>query len=80
MIYDYETHKHKMQLAAAERAIAEIARKNFTTVNEVRQSIADAIEAAFNKPNGKELFSKIPSEAEIPTPEEFIAWAGARIV
>lgn len=80
MIYDFGTHKRRLELAAAECAIAEIAHKNCTTEKEVRQAISAAIEAAFHKPNGKELFSKIPREGEIPTPEEFIAWAGAQII
>lgn len=80
MIFDLASCKRRLELTAAERAIAEIARKNNTTVKEVRESIAAAIEEAYNKPNGKELFSKIASVNEIPTPEEVIAWATAQIV
>lgn len=80
MIYDFSVHKRRMELAAAERAIVVLAQRKHTTVSEVRESITAAIEAAFAKPNGKVLFSRIPSKNEIPTPEEFIAWAGAQIL
>jgi len=58
----------------AGKAIAETAKQNGVSVNEIREEIQKAINEGMKSsdPQVKEMWKNIPRKGEIPTPEEFI--------
>ena len=81
MIFDLQKFRKEQEMAAAKRAIAEVARRERTTIEDVRAAMTEAIMEAYNSPDPvvKARWAQIPCEGEIPTPEELIIWAGKRI-
>ena len=81
MLFDFGKKRREMEMASARRAIAEVARREGKTIEEVRASMIEAIEEAYKTPdpNAQALWAQIPREGEIPTPEELIIWAGKRL-
>lgn len=66
----------KRKIESAKRAIEEIARKNNTTVDEVRLQIKVAMINGLvsEDPKIKAFWKSVPKEGEVPTPEELIAY------
>lgn len=66
----------KKKIDGAKRAIEQIAKKNHTTVEEVRLQIkVSMINGLVSEdPKIKAFWQSIPCEGEIPTPEELIAY------
>lgn len=66
----------KRKIDSAKRAIAQIAIKNHTSVDEVRLQMKVAmINGLVSKDlKTKAYWQNIPCEGDIPTPEEFIAY------
>lgn len=59
----------------------EIARKERKTVAQVRADMAEAMMSGWNNPDPqvREMWKQIPSEGDMPTPEEMIVWAKHRV-
>ena len=74
-------HQEKWDMEFARRAIEGVAHKEKLTVEEVRSSMMEAIEAAFNTSNlvAQAQWAQIPCEGEIPTPEEVIIWVSKQL-
>lgn len=68
-----------MKLAC--RTIAEVARKEHKSIEEIRCAIMEAIQAGMGsaEPDVQAMWKKVPCKADIPTPEELIIWANKRI-
>ena len=73
--------QREAELAAARRAIEEVARREHKTVENVRADMIEAMTEGFNSkdPAVRAMWAQIPCEGEIPTPEELIAWVGKRL-
>lgn len=80
MLHLFDFQK-KQDMASARRAIEGVARKEGLTVEEVRASMMEAIEEAFNNPDPEvqARWTMIPREGKIPTPEELIIWVGKQL-
>ena len=81
MIFNLQRFQKEQDMAAAKRAIAEVARREGTSIEEVRAAMMEAIEEAYKStdPVVKARWAEIPREGEIPTPEELIIWVGKRL-
>ena len=81
MLFDFNKKRRELEMESAKRAIAEVARREGKTIEEVRASMIEAIEEAYKTPDlsAQALWATIPREGEIPTPEELIIWVGKRI-
>lgn len=68
-------------LKAARDIIKQVALKEGVTEAEVRREMTTAIMVAWSNPDPqvREMWSRIPCEGEIPTPEEFILWAAVEV-
>jgi len=80
MLHLFDSQK-KRDMESARRAIEGVALKEGLTVEEVRASMMEAIEEAFNSPDPivQARWAQIPREGDIPTPEELIIWVGKRL-
>lgn len=67
------TREEKGRAAAA---IGQIAAENHTTVEDVRRSLKELIDAALADPDPtvQAWWATCPREGERPTPEEFLIW------
>ena len=76
MLYLDTENIHYPKTATARRAIIEVARRREKSVAEVRELMVEAIADAFHTPDPavQALWSQIPHNGDIPTPEEFILW------
>ncbi len=65
----------------ARRTIAEVARKEHKSIEEIKCAIMEAIQAGMGSadPAVQAMWKKVPCKADIPTPEELIIWAYKRI-
>lgn len=81
MVLSFKKARREAELAAARRAIEEVARREHKTVEEVRADMTEAMLEGWNSsdPAARALWQTIPCEGEMPTPEELIAWAGKRL-
>lgn len=81
MVLSFKNARREAELAAARRAIEEVARREHKTVEEVRADMTEAMLEGWNSsdPAARALWQTIPCEGEMPTPEELIAWAGKRL-
>lgn len=81
MALSFKKARREAELAAARRAIEEVARREHKTVEEVRADMTEAMLEGWNSsdPAARALWQTIPCEGEMPTPEELIAWAGKRL-
>lgn len=81
MVLSFKKARREVELAAARRAIEEVARREHKTVEEVRADMTEAMLEGWNSsdPAARALWQTIPCEGEMPTPEELIAWAGKRL-
>lgn len=81
MVLNFKKARREAELAAARRAIEEVARREHKTVEEVRADMTEAMLEGWNSsdPAARALWQTIPCEGEMPTPEELIAWAGKRL-
>ena len=81
MLFDFNKKRRELEMESAKRAIAEVARREGKTIDEVRASMIEAIEEAYKTPDpsAQALWATIPREGEIPTPEELIIWVGKRL-
>lgn len=81
MIFDFSKKRRELDMASAKRALAEVARCEGITIEEVRAAIIESIEEAYHTsdPTAKALWAQIPCEGEVPTPEELIIWVGKRL-
>lgn len=81
MVLSFNKARREAELAAARRAIEEVARREHKTVEEVRADMTEAMLEGWNSsdPAARALWQTIPCEGEMPTPEELIAWAGKRL-
>lgn len=68
-------------LKAAKDIIKQVARNNGVSEEEVRAEMKAAMMAGWNNPDPKvrELWSSIPCEGKMPTPEELIIWAAIEV-
>ena len=81
MVLSFKKARREAELAAARRAIEEVARREHKTVEEVRADMTEAMLEGWysSDPAARALWQTIPCEGEMPTPEELIAWAGKRL-
>lgn len=81
MVLSFNKARREAELAAARRAIEEVARREHKTVEEVRADMTEAMLEGWNSSElaARALWQTIPCEGEMPTPEELIAWAGKRL-
>lgn len=68
-------------LKAAKGIIKELALKEGISEAEMRREMTTTMMVAWNSPDPKirEMWSRIPCEGEMPTPEEFILWAAVEV-
>lgn len=68
-------------LKAAKDIIKQVARNNGVSEEEIRAEMKAAMMAGWNNPdpNVREMWSRIPCEGEMPTPEELIIWAAIEV-
>ena len=78
MVIELLKARREAELAAARRAIEEVARREHKSVEEVRADMIEAMTEGFNSKNpaARAMWAQIPCEGEMPTPEELIAWVG----
>jgi len=71
-----DKQQSKQAIAAAQAAIAEVARQNGKTVPEIREAIEHAIAEAISNPDPsiQQQWKQIPCQGPTPSPEELIAW------
>ena len=81
MVFNLQQFRRDQEMASAKRAIAEVAKKEGTSIENVRAAMMEAIEVAYRTadPTARALWADIPCEGEIPTPEELIIWVGKRL-
>ena len=81
MVIELLKARREAELAAARRAIEEVARREHKSVEEVRADMIEAMTEGFNSKNpaARAMWAQIPCEGEMPTPEELIAWVGKRL-
>ena len=81
MVIEMLKAQREAELAAARRAIEKVARREHKAVEEVRADMIEAMSEGFNSkdPSARAMWTQIPCEGEMPTPEELIAWVGKRL-
>ena len=81
MLLDFQKIMQAQDMLSAKRAIAEVARQEGTTVEDVRAAMAEAIEEACRSPDPlvQARWARIPRKGEIPTPEELIIWVAKQL-
>ena len=81
MVVEMKKTQREAELVAARRAIEKVALKEHKAVEEVRTAMIEAMTEGFNSkdPSARAMWTQIPCEGEMPTPEELIAWVGKRL-
>lgn len=71
----------RKEMAVAKRAITEAARREGITEEEFRAEMTDALMEGYNNPdpNIQAVWKTVPCAGDVPTPEEVIIWASARL-
>jgi tripartite-type tricarboxylate transporter receptor subunit TctC len=68
-----------MNQERARWALLEVARRHGVDEGHVRSEIEKAIAEAMKNPESREVWEKIPSEGEVPTPEELTAFLASEM-
>lgn len=73
--------KQTAQEVHARRIIAQIAKREDISEEEVRCAMQEAIMAGFHSPDPQiqAYWKQISASGDAPTPEEFIMWAGRKV-